>query len=263
MTDADKPQFASALKLAFSTFRQPLPTKEVLDLWWQKLSPYPVQVVARAFDAYFDEGSHPPVPADIVKRCNASGHVDRRPGSEEAWAIAMAACDENETVVMNNEIAEARGKVQPILDAGDEVGARVAFREIYTRLVAQARADGIPAVWWPSVGRDLTRRKVVLQKAVSDGLLHAHTVSAIAIEAPAELAPLLAAPAPTANGRETLDALKKLLAGDPEGDEQRRQARLQAEREAVNDRKVVLLHQAQSLGLSDDGYGDLSTSSGD
>lgn len=258
MTDADKPQFAAVLKLAFSTFRQPLPAKDVLDLWWQKLAPYPVQAVARAFDAYFDEGTHPPVPADVVKRCNGVGHVDRRPGPEEAWAIAMAARDENETVVMNNEIAEAWGKVQPILDAGDDVGARMAFREVYTRLVAQARSDGLPSVWWPSIGRDVVRRQVVLKKAVADGLLHANAVASIALPEPMDPKPLLSAPAPTADARTALDSLKKLLAGDPAGVERRRQERLQAEHASVAARKAALLRQAESLGLADEGYSELT-----
>ncbi|MFS7082118.1 hypothetical protein ABMZ19_25175, partial [Escherichia coli] len=78
-----------------------------------------------------------------------------RPGPEEAWSIAVRACDEAETVVMNDEIALAWGAAKPIFDLGDEVGARMAFKEVYERQVAAATG---PAKWWPSLGTDQHKR---------------------------------------------------------------------------------------------------------
>lgn len=260
MNDADRPEFAKALKLAFETYRQPLPSKDVLDLWWQKLSPFPADVVSRGFNAYTDEGSYAPVPADIVKRCRGEQNIDSRPGAEEAWAISVRAMDEGNTVVMNNEIAEALKTARPIFELGDEVGARMAFKEIYTRLITEARAKGLPAVWWPSIGTDKDQRHTVLQKAVADGLLPSHSVAVKeSLPAPAggiEL--LLSAPAQTTEARATLDGLKALLHRDPEAEEAARHERLLAEQQAVSDRKAELLAQAEKIGFTDEGFAEIA-----
>lgn len=133
--------------------------------------------------------------ADVVARIE-----DGRPGAEEAWAVAMRSMDEAETVVMTNEISEAIGVVQPILNAGDEVGARMAFKETYLRIVGDARDAGLAARWFPSLGTDVQRRSAALQDAANRGLLpHQH------------VAGLLPPPEPD---RTTLtDASKKGIAG--------------------------------------------------
>lgn len=259
MNDADRPEFAKALKLAFETYRQPLPSKDVLDLWWQKLSPFAVGVVSRAFSAYIDEGSYAPVPADIVKRCRGGLSIDSRPGVEEAWALSVRAMDENNTVVMNNEIAEAMAAARPIFNLGDEVGARMAFKEIYARLVAEGREKGLPAVWWPSIGVDKEQRHTVLQKAVTAGLLPSDAAAVKeALPAPAGgLELLLAAPVKTTEARAALDGLKALLHRDPEAEEAARHERLLAEQQAVADRKAELLAQAEQIGLVDEGFAEI------
>lgn len=263
MTDDDKPEFGAALKLAYSMFRQPLPAKDVLDLWWQKLSPFPVRVVARAFDAYFDEGTRPPVPADILKRCGVAGPSDGRPGAEEAWAIAVRAMDERDTVMMNAEICDAWAAAKPVFDNGDEVGARMAFKEVYVRLVAAIRGEGVPARWWPSLGSDLERRKTALEKAIRDGLIESQAPSALAaLAAPLDPFALLAAPVPTVDAREALDGLKSLIKRKPVARSAARTAALEEDRQSVERRKSLLREQAQSAGVAERALpeGDAETS---
>lgn len=258
MIDADRPEFAKALTLAFEAYRQPLPSKAVLDLWWEKLSPFSVAVVSRAFSIYIDEGSYAPVPADIVKRCRVESPIDSRPGVEEAWAIAVQAMDERNTVMLNNEISEASMASQPIFESGDEVGARMAFREIYARLIAEARAKGLPAVWWPSLGTDRDGRHAVLQKAVGDGLISANAPVVLgALPEPLNAIPLLDAPVKTTEARAALDGLRAFLTRDTAAEEQQRQARLAADRDAVAARKTALRTQAETLGLTDEGYEEI------
>lgn len=104
--------------------------------------------------------------AAIIDRIN-----DGRPGPEEAWAIALASTDEADTVVWTEEIAQAYAAAAPILEARDKVGARMAFRGAYERIVREAKASGAPCVWVPSLGIDPRRRSQAIVEAVAAGRL--------------------------------------------------------------------------------------------
>ena len=67
-----------------------------------------------------------------MKHIEAAQDNDSRPGADEAWGILIRLIrDERETGVLS----EGWATCQPILDLGDEVGARLAFRETYRRQV--------------------------------------------------------------------------------------------------------------------------------
>ena len=101
--------------------------------------------------------------AAILCRIQAA---DGRPGKDEAWAIAMTTNDEYETVVLTDEIQLALAAAKPVLDAGDKIGARMAFISAYERLVSSAREDHKVANWHVSVGFDANRRVEAITKAV-------------------------------------------------------------------------------------------------
>ena len=100
---------------------------------------------------------------DVVSRID-----DARPGPDEAWA--MVPKDEATTVVWTDEMREAFGRVSILLQ-DDPIGARMAFRETYNRLVADARAKAVPAQWVASLGHDSRSRDVALLDAVAKGRL--------------------------------------------------------------------------------------------
>lgn len=101
--------------------------------------------------------------SDILSRVEAQ---DGRPGKDEAWAIALQSHDERDTVVWTPEIAKALDAAGVILEAGDKVGARMAFNSAYERLVTAARATGQPAQWSASVGWDGDLRARAFEQAV-------------------------------------------------------------------------------------------------
>lgn len=107
---------------------------------------------------------------DVVSRLD-----DGRPGPDEAWAGLPR--DEADSVVWTAEMARAMGIVQPLLDDGDRNGARIAFREAYTRLVAEARDAGKPVQWTASLGHDPRGRDTALLRAVDLGRLTAEQAS--------------------------------------------------------------------------------------
>lgn len=90
---------------------------------------------------------------------------DGRPGPEEAWA--MMPRDEAQSVIWSAEMAEAFGVAGPLLEAGDRVGARMAFKEAYAKLVSKARDERRPVRWTPSLGHDRHGRDAALAAAVS------------------------------------------------------------------------------------------------
>lgn len=102
--------------------------------------------------------------ADVVSRLD-----DGRPGVEEAWA--MMPFDESQSVVWTDEMANAFGVARALLNDGDKVAARMAFKESYTRLIGEARDSGVPVSWSPSLGYDKNGRESVLADAVAKGRL--------------------------------------------------------------------------------------------
>ena len=114
--------------------------------------------------------------AAILERLQAS---DGRLTANEAWAIAVRSMDEADTVILNDEISEALGFARDIFNSGDEIGARMAFRDSYERITKQAREQGKPVKWWPSLGHDVARRESAVQQAVVSGLLPASRLDAL------------------------------------------------------------------------------------
>ena len=101
---------------------------------------------------------------DVVSRID-----DGRPGVEEAWS--QMPFNESQSVVWSDEGAKAFGIALPLLDEGDKVGARMAFKEAYTRMVGEARDEGRPVSWTPSLGYDKNGRSAALSEAVALGRL--------------------------------------------------------------------------------------------
>lgn len=94
----------------------------------------------------------------------AGGVDDGRPGPETAWAM----CPKNDeaSVVWTEEMSEALGIANALLKNGDDVGARMAFRESYNALVTKARTHGRPVRWFASLGWDKSARVPVLTEAI-------------------------------------------------------------------------------------------------
>lgn len=104
--------------------------------------------------------------ADVVSRLD-----DGRPGVEEAWA--MIPKDEATTAVWTVEMAKALNVVHDLLARGDEVAARMAFKEAYNNLCQQARERGEQVSWSATLGWDKHGREPVLRSAVVSGRLTA------------------------------------------------------------------------------------------
>jgi len=154
-------------------------SQRAMTVVFDALEDYPLEAVFQAIKIHTKKGKFAPVPSDIVEII--AGHTGQKHiGADEAWGLVLDSLDENSTVVITKEIAEARGLVMEIYQAGDITGARMAFRDAYNRIVSTADKP----VWLVSAGFDAARRADAVQKAIGLGRLPASAASKYLIEAP-------------------------------------------------------------------------------
>lgn len=128
----------------------------------EELAAYPLDSVLESLSRCRKELRTRLTLAEVIRRIQ-----DGRPGAEEAWASMPRT--EWESAMLTAESAEALHAAQSLIDGGDEVAARMCFREVYERAVAKARADGIPVKWEFSAGWKREGRAPVLAEAVRLG----------------------------------------------------------------------------------------------
>lgn len=171
---------AATAELCGRTFTEPAARQFVADL-----ADYPEALVLGALKRCRLEVRGVLTVSDVIARLD-----DGRPGPEEAFA--MLPRGEAQTAVMTDEMADAWGLVRDMLEDGDEVAARLAFKERYALLLTKARAEKTPIHWFATIGQDVNGREAPLRDAVAKGRLTAAHVSGL-LPAPATNTPLLEA----------------------------------------------------------------------
>lgn len=132
----------------------------------EELAAYPLAVVDKALAACRRELKGRLSLAAVLERID-----DGHPSPNEAWAMALPAADERNTVVWTGEMERAWAVALPLVDAGDKVAARMAFLDAYGKLLKEAKAERRPAAYTPSLGFDSAGRDAAIQEAVARGLL--------------------------------------------------------------------------------------------
>jgi hypothetical protein len=186
MKPSDLAAFNAMLSDCLSMWSGP-PSAGITATWFRTLEGYSLPALSAAFSAHMRDpvnGKFEPKPAHIIEQIERAARNDGRPGAEEAWAISLVARDENNTVVWTHECAQAWGAALPIMDLGDEVGARMAFKETYTRLVAEARNRREAPSWDVSEGFDKEHRRAAVAQAIEAGRIPAGRYPALENNAP-------------------------------------------------------------------------------
>ncbi len=181
MTEDQKQQFQDIFDGLAEYYGVDVPSKGALGIMWGALRAYrleDVQAGAQAHVAAPGAGKWMPRAADIVEQIKKANAVTRI-GPDEAWAKALNAEDERNTVVWTDEIAEAFAAARPLLEDGDRVGARMAFKQCYERLTAGKAAP--PRVTY-SVGWDRALRAEAFEQAKAEGLLPAPQADALMLQ---------------------------------------------------------------------------------
>lgn len=134
----------------------------------EDLAEYPRPALAAALKRVRTECTGKLTPKVIIEAIDAAMG---RPGSNEAWATALQALDERNTVVWTEEMAQAWEVARPVVQGGDEIGGRMAFKDAYERLVRAARDERRTPVVTVSVGWDAEQRAAAVEKAVKIGYM--------------------------------------------------------------------------------------------
>lgn len=218
MLERDFADFAELLDDAFmlNPNWKPLPAKGKA-LFFKALESYPFEVVSKAMTGHIRDpqrGKFQPTPSDMIAQINgASAMLDGRPGPEEAWA--MLPHDERASGVWTTEMQEAWGVALPLLQEGNLVNARMAFKEVYARLIDAARKQGKQPAWQMTLGHDKSGHVPALVEAVRKqrlglnaavALLPPYEAKGLLMSLGVQQHPLLAAPS-----REGQCKVKELL----------------------------------------------------
>ena len=261
MQASDKADF-TALVAKTWRFYGKQPTGEDVADWFDLLAEFPLAVVATAFRRHLTDphqGQYLPKPADIIRHLPVPRpEDDGRPSADEAWGLLLRLVrDEAETGALSEEIREGWQACGPVLDAGDEVGARRCFIDAYNRRVQLARERHEPVRWTVTLGTDRQLREERIGEAVKLGRIgrdHARALlpgpSAGSIE---QVAGLLEGPDATPEDRSVSARLRELVAiitaAGSEADDRRRTEReaRQARESASRERALSAL---QARGVS-------------
>jgi len=182
-----------------------------LEMWWDALKDFPDGAVRAAAAQHLKTSHFKPQLADIVKACAAQ--MDGQwMGADEAWGLMPKS--EQDSAMLTDEIAQAMAAASPLLEAGDKVAARMAFKDTYNRLVEKAKIEGRAPRFFPSFGADALGRVTMLGNAVQKGQITLERATEVLPEHAYDIAkmcgatkhPLLAAPKP-----ENVQRLKSLL----------------------------------------------------
>jgi hypothetical protein len=220
MQPTDKAAFGVLLIGYFQEVYERSVTPALLSVWWAALQKYPLADVEAAFARYVADPAccrYPPKPGDIVRYLGGDEADDGRPSADEAWGMLFRLVwDERETGVLSDEMREGWAACGPILDAGDEVGARRCFIEAYSRAVAFARQRREVARWTVTLGTDPALRAIRIDEAVryrrigrdhAAGLLSGPSPAAID-----QVAGLLSGPESPPQSRDVAELLRGLAA---------------------------------------------------
>lgn len=200
MNQSDFPEFVSLLDSIAALLGRPTPGTQQSAMFFRAVAKYPMEAIRAALDAHLRDpqrGRFFPVPADVIAKIDEATGSDR-PTSDEAWAISIKAADESESVVWTKEMEQAWAVCKPVMDMGDEVGARMAFKAAYDRLMAESKRQGKPAHWFLSEGFDKDRRRIAIEQAAMMGRIDASAYPAL--QAPSNDVLMLSGPAQPAGG---------------------------------------------------------------
>lgn len=146
------------------------PDDALTQAWWHALEDLPISAVLAGLDQCLRTETGRPVPGKI--RQIIDGQLESLWLSADcAWSQALVSQDEFMTVVWTEEAATAFADAKPLLDSGDKIGARMAFKATYERMVRNAVARRNLPKAKISFGWSKAHRKEALERAVSEGLL--------------------------------------------------------------------------------------------
>ena len=219
MRPEDQTEFTKLLVGSMAVYDHKI-TAQIAELYFAALGLYSLEQVREALSRHMQDqsaGKFYPKPADIIGQILDQRANDGRPGKDQAWSIALCSLDDKETVLLTPEILAALDTAKPLLEMRDKVAARMAFVEVYEKLVARARGEGRPVQVTISLGDDKTRRQLAIEDGLRRGMLTSAQAEPHLLRIAQETQPV------TAEASAIVGLLTGPAAGKPTSKEERQQ----------------------------------------
>ncbi|MGC9200235.1 MAG: hypothetical protein ACP5E5_15225 [Acidobacteriaceae bacterium] len=254
----EKSKFADLIRTINKPFGIHLDNADV-DIWWVALHEFPFDAVEVAAMETLRTSRFAPKPADLYTRI-----VDRLKGlwfsPEEAWAHAIKAADESETIVWTTEAARAYEDVKHLVDKKDLVAARSAFLKAYQRYVEDAVEERRSPAFVISLGYDKERRRAAICRARAKKYISEEHANRYLAELGSEITEegaMIAGfitgkvvPHPSANAQKLAAMMRAALdkaQAEEKAEMEARQAERERKRREMEDRRRRIIEQAESL----------------
>ncbi len=146
-------------------------TAERQAIYARSLADMPIDQLSYAIGRAIKELKWFPKVAEIreLARTQYGALEDGRPGPEEAWArMPKGEHAEEDSIVWCEEERAAYNACRSLLMSGDQIGARMAFKERYEKELAGARSQQKPVQWIMSAGFNIEHRLSTLAAAVQE-----------------------------------------------------------------------------------------------
>jgi hypothetical protein len=163
MNTSEKKEFNNLLIGTFEVYVTKLTPASIM-IWANSMDKYSFSDLKNALSYHIQSSPFAPKPSDLIHIIQAQ---DGRPSADEAWG--MIPRNESVSAILSQEMLTAMAAAQPLLNEGDQVAARMAFKESYSNLVNSARQTSRPVEWFPSLGDDKYGREAVVKEAIRLG----------------------------------------------------------------------------------------------
>ena len=145
-------------------------SKSLTKIAYELLSKYSRVELEYGITEHFRTSTYPIMPADIIGAIEAVyDQRFKRIEANEAWTLIPES--ESDSACWTAEIAEAYFICLPLIEDGDKVSAKMAFREAYNRLADNATKKRIAVQWSVSLGHDKRKRNDAVRRALDKKLI--------------------------------------------------------------------------------------------
>jgi hypothetical protein len=168
MKESDIKRFFNFLEGCASVYDKEIKEAQA-KIFFNALAEYDFNAIEKSFNAHIRTSKFFPTPADIIQNIpkpKLACHI----GADEAWQLALKAMDESNSVVLNEQIMKARECAMDVYWSGDKVGARMAFRDAYNRIILESPTPN----WFVSLGFDKDGREKAKEEFRELKLLAGH-----------------------------------------------------------------------------------------
>lgn len=167
MIDNNYQSFHSAwIRAHKASVSNQMPDEETINYVFELLMDYQLSSVINALKVFGKKNKFAPTANDVIEILDTG---NKRPGADEAWAMRPES--EDATTVWTEEMAQAYQIAFPLIQDGDLIGARMAFKSSYERLCSESSIISKPILWKVSIGYDKSQIKDIVYKAVEQGKL--------------------------------------------------------------------------------------------